>query len=157
MLDFLGEFKAAIDSAEKALLIYSEEESMEEYAPGKWNKKEVIGHLIDSACNNHIRFVTAQFKDDLIFPNYDQERWSTVQNANSQSWKFLVSLWKNYNLHIHHIINHIPEDIISRETLEHNFDQICWKTVSSEEPSTLGYLIEDYYVHLKHHLSKILT
>ncbi len=157
MIDFLSDFKTTLDSAEKALLIYSDEESLDAYAPGKWNKREVIGHLIDSACNNHFRFVTAQFKDDLVFQTYDQEKWSSVQSAETQSWKFLVSLWKKYNLHILHIVSQIPDEILDREINEHNFNLICWKPIPQEEAVTLKYLIKDYYGHLKHHLSQILT
>jgi hypothetical protein len=157
MLEFLKNFKTTIDSAEKALLIYSELESLDTYAPGKWNKKEVIGHLIDSACNNYARFVTAQFKEDLIFPTYDQEKWVSLLAAHLQQWKFLVSFWKNYNLHILHLISQVPDEILNREIKYHNFDLICYKPILPEEPATLKYLIKDYYNHLKHHLSQILT
>jgi hypothetical protein len=41
------------------LAAFSEAESEERPAPERWTKKEVVGHLIDSASNNHQRFVRA--------------------------------------------------------------------------------------------------
>jgi hypothetical protein len=157
MIQFLSDFKATLDSTEKALLIYNEEESLEPYSHGKWNKKEVISHLIDSACNNHYRFITAQFKDDLVFPNYHETDWVKAQAATEQSWRFLVSFWKNYNLHLYHLLSNIPDEIVNRTVIKHNFDFICWRPIPSDEPVNLKYLIKDYYGHLKHHLSQILT
>ncbi len=42
--------------------------------PNKWSKKEIIGHLINSATNNHQRFVRCQFE---TIPKivYDQNKW----------------------------------------------------------------------------------
>ena len=64
-------------------------------APGKWSPKEVIGHLIDSAANNHGRFILAQQTDDMVFPTYDQEFWVAAQHYNERAWPELVSLWRN--------------------------------------------------------------
>lgn len=41
-------------------------------APGKWSKKEILGHLIDSAANNHQRFVRLQLQPELTLPGYDR-------------------------------------------------------------------------------------
>lgn len=104
--DFLNEFKQAIESAEKKLLAISEAQSEGSLAPEKWSAKELLGHLIDSAANNHHRFVLAQLSDDLVFPRYDQEKWVETQRYQQESWPLLIQLWKAYNLHLLHVMAH---------------------------------------------------
>lgn len=84
--DFLSEFRQTVVSAEEALLKISEAESESRLGPGQWSAKEVLGHLIDSAANNHRRFVKAQWQEDLVFSGYDQERWVAVQGFGVQFW-----------------------------------------------------------------------
>jgi hypothetical protein len=45
------------------LLVIDEQTFSHKPAPGKWSKKEIPGHLVDSANNNHQRFLRAQFED----------------------------------------------------------------------------------------------
>ena len=49
--------------------------------PGEWSIKEIFGHLIDSASNNHQRFVRLQITDNLSFPDYSRDNgtWIAVQ------------------------------------------------------------------------------
>jgi hypothetical protein len=69
------------------------------YAPGKWSTKEVVGHLIDSAANNHQRFVRAQWTDDLLCPTYAQDEWVRTQRYQEAPWPDLVELFRTYNRH----------------------------------------------------------
>ena len=68
--------------------------------PGKWSPKQIVGHLIDSAVNNHARFVRAQLQDDLVFPGYDQDGWVRVQRYDERSWPALVDVWRTVNTQI---------------------------------------------------------
>src|SRR5437764_8545226 len=104
MQDFLDDFRTTIDVAAKQLLKISAEKSQVPRAQGKWSPKEIIGHLIDSASNNHQRFVRAQFTDDLIFAGYEQDAWVSVQQYGRESWPLLVQLWKSFNLHLAHVM-----------------------------------------------------
>ena len=70
MEQFLNEFRDIVESARNNLLAITAEEAQKGPA-GKWSPKEIVGHLIDSAANNHQRFIRAQFTDDLICPSYD--------------------------------------------------------------------------------------
>ena len=124
-------------------------------APGKWSPHEIIGHLVDSASNNHGRFVRAQLHDDLIFPGYDQDAWVRVQDYMSSDWVALVALWRRYNHHLAHVIERIDEHAATRQRARHNFDEIAWKPVPKSEPVTLEYFVRDYVDHLNHHLSQI--
>ena len=112
-------------------------------APGKWSPKQVIGHLIDSAANNHHRFVRAQ-EGPLTFPPYAQDHWVGCQHYNDRAWEELTGLWYAYNRHLAHVIGRIPE----------RFGQVpC--TVETNAPVTLGFLAHDYVVHLQHHLGQV--
>lgn len=122
---------------------------------GKWSVKEIVGHLIDSASNNHQRFIRAQFKDDLIFDGYDQNKWVAVQNYYSADWNLLIDCWMNFNLVIINSVINIPNEIMSAERNVHNLDSIAWKQVPVNESVTLDYFIKDYYGHMHHHINQI--
>jgi hypothetical protein len=155
MQSFLENFRTTIETAEKQLLAISEQQSQTPRAADKWSPKEIIGHLIDSATNNHHRFVQAQFHDELVFPGYRQEDWVRVQGYNQESWTQLVQLWKHYNLHLLHVMSLVPEQTRTKPRPTHTLDQIAWKTVAKNESVTLDYFMRDYVDHLKNHLGQI--
>jgi len=126
-------------------------------APGSWSAKEIIGHLIDSAANNHARFVRAQLEPDLVSAGYDQEQWVKVQAYQNASWSRLLDLWSAYNLHIAHVMESASEDAKLRPRARHNLDKIAWTTVSADQPTTLDYFMRDYVGHLRHHLRQIAS
>src|SRR4051812_1294199 len=72
--------------------------------PGRWSKKEILGHLIDSAGNNHQRFVRLMIAPSLQIPDYEQEAWVSAQSYATESWPDLVNLWLLFNRHLLHII-----------------------------------------------------
>ncbi|HVN78255.1 MAG TPA: DinB family protein [Terriglobia bacterium] len=113
--------------------------------PNKWSKKEMLGHLIDSAANNHQRFVRASYYAAEEFPQYSQIDWVRIQQYHESEWPELVALWSAYNRHLCHVIEHLPEEAFSAP---------C--NIGREEPVQLGFVIEDYLRHLRHHLSKLL-
>jgi len=156
MNDLANELNSVLESTEKKLKVITEKESAIKPSPEKWSSKEILGHLIDSSVNNMIRFVSGQFKSDLVFSGYDQNEWVIAQNYQNAEWNFLIDLWKMNNLQIVRIVELIPNDVLKRSTKNHNYDQIAWKELSKNESATLEYLIEDYIGHMKHHLNKIL-
>ena len=112
--------------------------------------------MIDSASNNHQRFVRAQFTDHLVFPGYEQESWVRAQGYKEESWPLLVELWRSFNLHLAHVMQNSPEAARLASRDRHNLDQIGWVKVGEGEPATLEYLMRDYVGHLKNHLRQIL-
>jgi hypothetical protein len=154
--EVLDDFRRTIEEASARLLSMTEDESRAPLADEKWTAKETIGHLIDSASNNHQRFVRAQFKDDLVFDGYAQEDWIRAQRYNEEPWPLLVGLWRHYNLHLAHVMRHAPEAKRAAVRARHNFQQIGFAPVSADEPSTLEHLMLDYIDHLKSHLRQIL-
>ena len=113
-------------------------------SPEKWSKKEILGHLIDSATNNHQRFIRGQYEDvPTIF--YDQNQWNKLSHYHEMSTKQIISFWTMYNKHLLHIIKHIPNDNLQKKCRA--FDGNTY---------TLEFLINDYVVHLEHHLRQVV-
>jgi hypothetical protein len=112
--------------------------------PGGWSRKQVLGHLIDSASNNHQRFVRAVLQTSLDFPTYDQDGNARVQVPQEVDWSLLVSLWAAYNRYLAHVIARLPAT---------KLDAVC--RIGTGKPVTLGFLASDYVTHLVHHLKQI--
>jgi len=155
MNDLARKLNSALESSEKKLKSITEQQSSKKSSPDKWSSKEILGHLIDSSFNNMIRFVNGQFKSDLVFSGYDQNKWVDAQHYQNAKWHFLIDLWMMNNLQLVRVIGSIPEDVLKKSTTNHNYDLIAWKELSKNESTTLEYLIEDYIGHMKHHLNKI--
>lgn len=113
-------------------------------SPGKWCKKEILGHLIDSAGNNAQRFVRAQLAAELSFPAYEQAKWVAVQDHASEDWSVLVELWSALTAHIAHVVSRIPEAKLSTP---------C--RIGDGDPQSLSALIEGYVTHTEHHLAQL--
>lgn len=155
MIEIATDLRNTIAKAMSRLESIPAERARQPVSPGKWSPQEIIGHLIDSASNNHGRFIRAQLTDDLEFSGYDQEAWVRLQQYSSAEWADLLALWREFNSHIAHIIERIPADAATRARTRHNLDQIAWKTVPRNTPVTLEYFVRDYVAHLKHHLAQI--
>lgn len=151
-----ADLRRTIEASAPALLAIPESASARPLAPGKWSAKEVIGHLIDSASNNHQRFVRAQFQEDLIFAGYAQEDWVRVQRYQEAPWRDLVALWSGYNLHLARVMTAMPEAVRARPNLRHNLGEIAWGAFPKGEPATLEDFMKDYVEHLRHHLRQVL-
>jgi DinB superfamily len=154
---FLEDFRETIVSATGRLREISEAQSREKGAADGWAPIEILGHLIDSAANNHQRFVRAQFTDDLVFTGYEQNQWVSSQKYLDESWGGVVQLWSAYNLHLLHAASVIPKEVLTRPRSTHTLDQIAFKLVDRNESTTLEYLIRDYVDHLRHHLDQIFN
>jgi hypothetical protein len=150
------DFKQTIESAGTQLKQISEAEAEKPRAEEHWSSKQILGHLIDSAANNHARFVLGQLKDDLLFPGYDQDGWVKTNHYQEAAWPQLVDLWRSYNLHLVHVMAHADKEKMNTPCTLHTLQEIAFRTVPQSEPVTLEYLMQDYVVHLKHHLNQIL-
>jgi DinB family protein len=152
----VDELRRTVDRASGRLLQYADAEAARRPGPGKWSRKEIVGHLIDSACNNHGRFVRAQLQDELVFPGYDQDAWVRVQRYQDRPWADLVALWRTYNHQIAHVMATTDALQLTRPRPRHNLDELAWQTVSAADPTTLEYFMRDYVDHLNHHLRQAL-
>jgi DinB superfamily len=130
-----------IDAAGPVLAQVSDQQSIEPIQTGGWSRKQLVGHLIDSASNNHQRFVRASLQSALNFPGYDQNGNVRSQQFQVVSWPLLVSLWHSYNQFLAHVIAHLPASQLKTT---------C--RIGAEPPVTLEFLANDYVDHLEHHL-----
>jgi hypothetical protein len=113
--------------------------------PTQWSKREILGHLIDSAQNNLRRFVVTQYQqNDTIV--YYQDEWVAYQNYQQMPTLDVIDLWRLLNLHICRIIDNIPAK---------KLQNTCNTGKETEELHTLEFLISDYIAHLNHHLVQI--
>jgi hypothetical protein len=110
----------------------------------KWSKKEIAGHLIDSAQSNIRRFVVAQY-EDAPFIIYNQDKWVAISNYQNYPIKDLIELWTLLNKHICIILSNTNEELAQR---------VC-KTNNQTE-HTIEWLAQDYIKHLLHHLHQVL-
>jgi len=153
---FLADFRQTVDGAAARFLELSDGDASVRPAPGKWSPKEIVGHLIDSASNNHGRFVRAQLQDDLVFDGYDQDAWVRVAAYQRRRWVDLVRFWQAFNHHIAAVMEATEPHALTRLRVRHNLDQLAWKVVDASQPTTLEYFMRDYVGHLKHHLGQAL-
>jgi len=144
MRELSEQLLSVVDSAEPKLRAVADPESVKPVLRGGWSRKQVIGHLVDSASNNHQRFVRASLQSSLEFPAYDQDGNVRVQAMQEVNWAQLVTLWAAYNRYLAHVIAHLPP-----EKLETH----C--RIGSGEPVTLRFLATDYLRHLLHHLNQL--
>jgi hypothetical protein len=155
MPDYADELRWLVECHAPVLLTFDEARSARRPSPGKWSPREIIGHLIDSASNNHGRFVRAQFRDDLVFDGYEQDAWVAAQQYQDAPWAELVGLWRAFNLHLAHVMDVTPAAERLKPRAAHNLDRLAWRALPADRPATLDFFMEDYVEHLKHHLRQI--
>jgi len=141
----LNRWRELIGQAEPRLRPMTDSQTEARPGPGRWSKKEILGHLIDSASNNHQRFVRAQLDPEAVFPAYAQNLWVEAQQYQLRPWSALVSFWAAYNQHLLHLASWIPE-----EKWNHCIDL-------EGQRLTLLALVIDYIRHLEHHLQQIVA
>jgi DinB superfamily len=145
MLTAYSRLKELLQNVPPKLSLISDETASQKPNPNKWSKKEILGHLIDSASNNHQRFVRLQIDNDIELPKYRQDEWVAVQQWQQKSWEEIIALWKLYNDHILHLFQNADESkLFNTMTL-------------GEEIYTLQFLIDDYITHMEHHLRQIFA
>ena len=143
-------------SARRQLQEIGTEEMTAKSAPEKWSKKEILGHLIDSAYNNHQRFLRAEEQGNLIFPGYAQNEWVKKNAYQEREVAELIQTWATVNFHLARLVASLSDTLLFASTREHNFHIIGMYRPEEGAPSSLAYLIWDYIAHLEHHLSQII-
>lgn len=117
----------------------------EKMAVDKWSRKEILGHLIDSAINNIQRFTEIQ---DSTKPyqirTYNQDELVRANNYQHKSTVELFGLWEQLNLQVLHIIRSQTKESLRYALI-----------LPNGETKDLNFLIRDYVDHLEHHLNQI--
>jgi len=121
--------QATIDNLEKIIRNYTrrlqaipEEEYALKLRPEKWSKKEILGHLIDSAQNNTRRFILAQY-EDIPKVGYDQDKWVALSDYQHYPTADLITLWNLLNRHICRVLSGISPEASSRKCAMANMQQ----------------------------------
>lgn len=132
------------DTIPESLRSISEAAYKAKPVPNKWSKKEILGHLIDSATNNHQRFVRVQFEESPPIW-YDQEQWVIYSAHQQTDTEQLITFWESYNRHLAFLLEQLPEERLGR---------LC--RMKDGRTVTLAFLITDYVSHLEHHLKQLI-
>jgi hypothetical protein len=140
------QFRQDLDEVHRALLSVPESLADTSWRPAGWTRKEILGHLLDSATNNRQRFVRASTEGVYQGPKYAQEAWVSAHGYAERPWLLLLSWWKTEHEILMAIVDRIPEKALEAQ---------C--TVGDDAPVTLQFLIEDYVAHQRWHLRQLLA
>ena len=146
MLEAATRLETILSLIPPKLSSYTAEEVSYKRGPGKWSKKELLGHLIDSAANNHQRFVRMQIENNLNLPQYQQDEWVSIQCYHQRAWLDLILLWKAYNEQLLYILKNIDDSKLSNTA-----------TFPESGPKSLQWIIDDYIRHMEHHFKQLLA
>jgi hypothetical protein len=119
----------------------SESEAQAKSSAPAWSPKQELGHLLDSAANNHQRIVRAQLENNPALPGYEQAQWVALHGYERRDWGELIDLWRALNRQLLAAAEAVPDSAWSRT---------C--TVAGSEALTLEFIFADYIEHMMHHL-----
>jgi hypothetical protein len=139
-----SELRLIAASFSRELLVAGSDAANHRADTRSWSPKEVLGHLIDSAANNHQRFVRAQQVEALTFPGYEQNQWVSSQGYQDADWAHLVGLWTHLNLHLADVIERIPPS---------RYSVPC--AIGGDAAVPLEAIVIGYRNHLHHHIAQI--
>jgi DinB superfamily len=143
----LGEdFRTGLDAIHAELLALNPALAGKPWRSGGWTRKEIVGHLLDSATNNRQRFVRAASEGSYAGPQYAQDAWVAAHGYAAQSWETLLRWWQVEHEILAEVVDRVPED---------RLQTVC--RVGDEESVSLQFLIEDYLTHQRWHLAQLKT
>ncbi len=142
MKETAAQIRWLISQHSEALLNGADSSMGHKPAPHRWSKKEIMGHMIDSAQNNIRRFIVAQYQDKPHIV-YNQDQWVSINQYQTYDVKTLVALWSALNTQIAVILEGLSPEMEKKECMSEDIHSIKW-------------LAEDYVKHLKHHLHQVL-
>jgi hypothetical protein len=113
-------------------------------SPVKWSPKEELGHLLDSAANNHQRIVRTQLEHEPKMPGYDGNAWVELHNYQQRNWQEMIDLWRDLNRQLLAAAEAVPDPAWSRTCI-----------IDDSSPLTLKFVFEDYIEHMMDHLQHV--
>lgn len=144
MTELATQFEADLQTIQAALLAVPSALADTPWRVGGWTRKQIVGHLCDSAANNRQRFVRASADGSYTGPQYAQDAWVAAHGYADQAWKTLLEWWRIEHEILRAVVARVPAD---------RLQVMC--TVGDDAPVTLQFLIEDYVTHQKWHLKQI--
>jgi hypothetical protein len=137
-------FRNGLAGVRRALLAVSVDLADVPWRPNGWTRKQIVGHLLDSAANNRQRFVRATLDGSYNGPGYAQDAWVALHGYTDQSWQTLLGWWQAEHEMLAAIVDRIPAERLAAQCV-----------IGGEEPVTLQFVIDDYVAHQEHHLRQI--
>ena len=138
------EFRAEIERLRGVLLALSPALADTPWRAGGWTRKQIVGHLLDSAANNRQRFVRAAIDGQYAGPGYEQDAWVAAHGYGSESWETLLCWWQAEHEILAAVVDRIPEERLKAKCV-----------VGDDAPVTLRFLIEDYLNHQRGHFRQL--
>ncbi|MES2794839.1 MAG: DinB family protein [Bacteroidota bacterium] len=145
MNNLISELRIRINTLPNSFLKYSEVELQYKSSPEKWSKKEILGHLIDSAQNNIRRIVVGQYREKERIV-YDQNKWVQAAEYQHYNSKNLIQFWAMINEHFCILLENLPNSSYTTLT--------DWGHDTSEYVS-LEFAAKDYLRHMDHHIKQM--
>ncbi|HZP04302.1 MAG TPA: DinB family protein [Terracidiphilus sp.] len=139
-------FRAELDIVRAALYAVPHELADVPWRTGGWTRKQIVGHMMDSAANNRQRFVRAATEGRYAGPKYAQDAWVAAHGYVRQGWETLLHWWKVQHDVLAAVVDEIPEERLGVRCV-----------VGEDAPVTLRFLIEDYVTHQRWHLGQIAS
>jgi hypothetical protein len=146
MTEIARRFRAGLDEVHRALVSLPESLTDVPWREGGWTRKQIVGHLLDSAANNRQRFVRASTGSEYFGPNYGQDEWVAAHGYADQQWSTLLAWWETEHEILMAVVDRIPEG---------RLDTQC--TLDEDAPVSLRFLIEDYVEHQRWHVKQLLA
>ncbi len=144
--EFINDWKQLMHSSVNSLNALNDFEASAKLLPHQWSKKEILGHLCDSAINNYTRVIKIQLcKSVYIMERYAQNEWVRLADYQTRDWLDIINLWLSLNNSFIAVVENTPEN-----SLMHIAD-------FEGQSLSLEFIITDYIDHMKHHLNQILT
>ena len=135
-----AEFESALQTMHEALLALPAEPADVPWRSGGWTRKQILGHLLDSAANNRQRFVRAAIDGSYTGPKYQQQAWVNAHGYADQSWQTLLLWWQTEHRILSAAVSRIAEERLHAPCV-----------VGDDAPVDLAFLIKDYLRHQRHH------
>lgn len=145
-MEVLDDWKQFILLNSGHLKTYNDLEVSAKLHPEKWSKKEVLGHLCDSAINNYVRIMNLLItKGNCDLQSYAQNQWVEFGSYQSRIWKDIIDEWVALNIGFISLVENAPETAWQYEGLY------------KDEKMSFEFLVTDYIVHMRHHFTQIFN
>jgi hypothetical protein len=140
------DFRAELNALHATLLALPPELACTRWRSGGWTRKQIVGHLLDSAANNRQRFVRAAIDGHYSGLKYAQDAWVEAHGYAGQSWETLLRWWETEHEILAAAVDNIPEGRLGAS---------C--AIGDDAPVSLRFLIEDYLRHQRWHFAQLTS
>jgi len=144
--DLALEFRSTLNALGAELSALPSKLADKPWREGGWTRRQIVGHLLDSATNNRQRFVRASIDGSYVGPGYQQEPWVAAHGYAEQNWETLVRWWLVEHEILVAVVDHIPEERLEAPCV-----------LRGEAPVTLRFVIADYLRHQRWHFQQLMV